>query len=354
MADPDFMADLAEQRETALNIALGKDPAVAKLFTFYEFLGLCLMSKYEFKKALLLAGYPHSGKSTLLNIVRKFLGERNCVSVPLSKMDSNNNKFASARLDGKLANIIEEVGIFNVKSLDAFKALTSGSPIDVEKKRLDGYDMENFAKCFLAANELPKIPPAIFESTMDRIVGVECTNKFLATEKTTKSELQHKDFKPTEMSGLLNIAIAGLERLLETGGKFSSYDESETAALWNKYCNITADSPIKTFINTYCILTGNHKDRISRKDFYSAYLKYSEDKNKISERDFSHKISLYSEEILVYPENGGAPRKTGEYNKIGQKTIDVRYWTGIAMNPSLALANPMESDKPELNTNQEE
>jgi len=343
MADPEFMADLAEQREKALAIALGKDPAVSKLFTFYEFLGLCLMSEYEFKKALCLLAYPHAGKSTLLNIVRKFLGERNCVSVPLSKLDSSNNRFAASRLEGKWANIVEEIGVFNVKTLDVFKAATSGSVIDAEKKSKDGFDFENSAKFFLAGNEVPKIPPSIFNSAMDRVVAIECTNRFLASEKNTKSEMQHMDFTPQAMSGLLNIAIAGLERLLESGGRFTCYDSSETAILWNKYSDITNQSPMRLFIHECCNVTGVENDKVSRKDLYASYLTWMKehpDLEGLAEMEFAKQLSQHKEQVVDSESGKKIPY---EYISIGaKKSGDVRYWTGIVLNSSMNLSNPMD------------
>lgn len=336
LADPDKQDEIQEHLQKYRDIKLGKDPMVEKLFTFYEFLGMCLMSEYEIKKAMIILGLNDTGKSTLSNIPRKFLGERNCVSVPLSKLDSNTNRFAASRLENKFLNVVEELPRINIKSFDTFKAATSGSVMDIERKNKDGSDMENFAKFFLCSNETPNVSPDVFESTMNRFVGIECTNVFKPNDNTTEIQMQHREFTPEQLSGLLNIAILGLERLLESGGKFTAYDPSETAGLWNKYNNAQEKNPVRDFLRNYCVVSGEREDCITRKELWIAYANANgidlndpkkEKENARLEATFSQNISHIKDPVV---DDRG--RTTGRYVNIGTKRVGAdRYWTGIRM-----------------------
>jgi phage/plasmid-associated DNA primase len=351
LADPDNQEEIQESLQEFREIKLGKDPRVAKVFTYYEFLGLCLMSEYDFKKTLFLLGFNNTGKSTLANIPRKLVGERNCATVELSKLDSNNDCYASADLENKFLNVVEELSPVTSKSFETFKAATSGSPIRVQRKYKDGHTMQNFAKFLYCANETPDIAPKVFRSTLDRIVAIECTNKFLSSDKTTKAELQHQDFKPEELSGLLNIAIKGLERLLASGGKFTAYDDTETASLWNKYNTPQENNPIKKFLANSCTISGDYEDTVARKELWKTYATENkiEVEDKQLEREFSTSISHIKDQVV---DDNGKP--TGKYITIQTKRIgDVRYWTGIKLNSSMALVlNPESQD--ESNENQAE
>lgn len=342
LADRDNQERIQEHIQKYRDMHLGKDPAVEKLTLFYEFVGFTLLSEYEWKKAITLLGYPHSGKSTLLNIVRKLLGERNCASVPLQKLDSDRNRFAASRLAGKFLNVCEELPHMNLKTMDVFKAATGGSTIDAEKKGFQGFEFNNNAKFWLAGNETVTIDPKVFASTMSRLIAIELTNKFEEAEESTMSAYKDRYYSQDELSGLLNIAIFHLNRLMLSGGKFTGYDQTNTSILWSRYNNIDEQNPVKIFIEECCVVTGIRKDCIPRKELYEAFDKYGND-TKMEQKDFTKAIGAYKKEILL--ENG---KGSGRYYLIDQKKIDTTtYWTGIDLNPSMKLSNPMERIKKE-------
>jgi putative DNA primase/helicase len=78
-------------------------PDVSDQETLQEFSGFCLQRQYNHHKMLLLVDGGANGKSTFLGIIRAFLGNENICSVPIQTLVTN--RFASAILYGKLANI---------------------------------------------------------------------------------------------------------------------------------------------------------------------------------------------------------------------------------------------------------
>ncbi|MFC1962153.1 hypothetical protein ACFLWN_03820 [Chloroflexota bacterium] len=61
-----------------------------------EIFGWCLDIESKIQRAVLFIGEGSNGKSTLLNLLRRFLGSRNCVAIPLQAFSTN--RFASSKL----------------------------------------------------------------------------------------------------------------------------------------------------------------------------------------------------------------------------------------------------------------
>ena len=51
-----------------------------------ELFGFCLLSEYRFHKAFMFQGTGRNGKSTLLNLLQRFLGISNCSNVDLTAL----------------------------------------------------------------------------------------------------------------------------------------------------------------------------------------------------------------------------------------------------------------------------
>jgi putative DNA primase/helicase len=92
------------------------------------------MSELIIKRAVALLGKPHTAKTTLLNIVKQFVGTKNKCSVSIQAMDSTTNRFSAATMDGMLANICDELPAVSPKNIETFKAATGGSEMPAENK----------------------------------------------------------------------------------------------------------------------------------------------------------------------------------------------------------------------------
>ena len=262
---------------------------IQKIYIFEEYIGSLLMSKYEIKKAVVFVGDNDTGKTTLLNAVRQFIGDKNVASVTLSDLDKRNSRFASSGLEGKLANIVDEMPAIDTKSYDVFKGATGGAAFSAEKKGKDSYQMENTAKMLFTANELPTIPEKLMSSVMNRMVIVEFNNRFPAMASDTNRSLKDKQYSEYEMSGLLNLAITGLKRLLRQGRY--SYNDETTPTLWNKWSYRI--SPTQEFLTSETEVTKRKEDYIMKRVLVLMYQKYCADNktNPLSEIIFGREIS---------------------------------------------------------------
>jgi len=123
---------------------------------FLEFAGYCLYRQYPIQKAFILLGPGRTGKSCVLDILRRFIGDPNSCSVSLTSL--SNNRFASSDLFGRLLNVVNEMDSGQLLSSDLFKQITGGSrdPIRAERKYEHAFNFINFAKLAFATNKLPK------------------------------------------------------------------------------------------------------------------------------------------------------------------------------------------------------
>jgi len=221
------------------------------VLVFEEFLGTCLLTDYRFKKALLLVGDGDNGKSTLLTFIGAFLGgERNVSPEPLSEL-AGDSRFASWRLFGKLANIAPELTSPKAREIGKFKALTGGDIISAEQKGKDKFSFRNYAKLMFGANDYPQVREPD-EAFFSRWIVIKCPYRFVDSDAEVdeargvfkkQDGILNRLCTPKNFSATLNLAIAGLQRLLRNG----KFTESESVKKGLYEFMARADSVVSFF-----------------------------------------------------------------------------------------------------------
>ncbi|MHC5374525.1 DNA primase family protein [Enterococcus sp. LJL120] len=121
-----------------------------------EIIGYCFYRSYApFQTITILQGAGENGKSTFLEILTKLLGSDNVSNMTLQDLGNKQNRFASANLFQKEANLFADVDSEFLKSTGLLKALTGGDRLSAEFKGKDHFMFVNFAKLIFSANELP-------------------------------------------------------------------------------------------------------------------------------------------------------------------------------------------------------
>jgi len=175
-----------------------------------EIAGYCLYKEYFIHKALMLVGSGANGKSTYINLLKEFLGQKNCVSIPLHHLEED--KFALANLHGKLANLFADLPSRALRNTSIFKMLVGQDLIPAEKKFKDKFFFTNYAKQLFSANQVPKSPEDS-DAFFRRWMIINFPNQFV-NSKADKGLIKKLTTKK-ELSGFLNFALEGLKRLLE-------------------------------------------------------------------------------------------------------------------------------------------
>lgn len=190
------------------------DASLAKMFPdpemvdlIHEVFGYCLLPGFNLKKAILLySRAPHTGKSTLLNLLGALVGHENEATVSLQDLDDH--RFARASLQGKLVNRSGDLGAYAPKTSTVFKSIVGGDPVLAEHKGQQTFPLYNTAKLLFAGNS--------FAGTHES--GEAYSQRWLVIPFTVEHE-SNPDFldkvtTPDELRGLLRHAVNGAARLV--------------------------------------------------------------------------------------------------------------------------------------------
>jgi P4 family phage/plasmid primase-like protien len=234
--------------------------------TMYEMVGNALLPHYDYSAFMVLFGEGSNGKSTFYDVVEELLGTENVAGADLQKLSQN--RFATATLEGKLANIAPDMPSTKVSDLGDIKALTGGDTIQAEKKGQDAFEFTNTAKLMFGANR----PPVLGETSYAverRLLPIRLPYEFTARDDENpdardKTELLAELTDDEELSGFLNKALEGVDRLKQTGEFSLPEAPGERMEYYEQYSD-----PIKEYaIN--CIENEPGRE-LTKDELYNAY-----------------------------------------------------------------------------------
>jgi putative DNA primase/helicase len=232
---------------------------------------------------MIFIGPGGNGKSTLERVLLSLLGAENCSSQSIQ--DLITNRFAIAELHGKLANICADINRTELKSTAKLKGLTGNDLIRAEKKNQHPFQFINHAKLTFSANALP-VTPDLSRAYFRRILLVPFVNIFEGTNED--KNLLSKLTTPEELSGILNWALIGLQRLL-TNGDFSNVGTVDE--MQHKY-ELMSD-PTTAFLEQ-CVEID--VDGIETKDdFYNAYCHFCHSKGFPAQSNITFSKQLHNQ-----------------------------------------------------------
>ena len=132
----------------------GPGEALDRITAVLEVLGASILGMAPtMSRALMLYGPGGTGKSTLLSLMTQWCKPEAISSV--TPQDMGANRFASARLDGAVINMVDDLPADPIQDAGSWKSAITGGRIDVERKGQDGYGI--FPECghIYAGNRLP-------------------------------------------------------------------------------------------------------------------------------------------------------------------------------------------------------
>lgn len=272
-----------------------------------EWFGYLLYKGYPIQVALMLLGEGANGKSTLLGLMREFVGRFNVSSVPLQ--DFGHNRFAEAQLYGKFANICGDLSNKAVEDTSVFKMLTGGDPIYAEHKFKPPFSFVNYAKLTFSCNQIPETKDDS-DAYHRRWMILDFSNKF--EEEKADKNLLNKFKTPEELSGLFNWAVEGLKRLLENGGFSNGVSTKE-----KKVYYLRKSSPVKAFL-TDCIEYDSESE-VLKDAVYDEFFRYCRKHGVLAPKkgEFSSKLKKLAELI--------------DESKVGRANNRVWAWRGIRL-----------------------
>ena len=242
-----------------LNRLACDDPEVRALLE--EMVGYCMYRRNELGKAFILIGDKSNGKSTFLHVVKNMLGDSNIASLDLKELG---DRFKTAELFGKLANIGDDIGDEFIANASVFKKLVTGDRVNVERKGQDPFEFNNYAKFLFSANNIPRMKDKT-GAVQRRLVIVPFDAKFTPNDP---------DFRPfikdelCEQDSMEYLIVLGLKALKSVLGKAQFTTSKRVQGQLDEYEE--NNNPIIGFINEVGV------DGIENEATDSVYRRYKE------------------------------------------------------------------------------
>ena len=285
----------------------------------FELIAYTLIPGYPIQKAAGLIGGGSNGKSTLLSLIKSFLGPNNVSAVALQDLD--NDRFASASLYRKRANICADLPSKDLHRTSMFKALTGGDRIRAQFKNQNAFEFENQAKLLFSMNQVP-LSQDDSDAFYRRWVLIDFPNKFEG--KNLDMNKLEKITTPGERSGLLNKCLGIVPQILKRQG-FSNAGSIE--ATREKYLKLS-DS-VYCFLDDQCLIKAG---------FYDSEKGTIEEPGIIRKRDLFEKYKDWcmAHTVTAIRDKGFNKRLLEFAPSISEVRIkdsgqSVRAWRGIAL-----------------------
>lgn len=278
------------------------DAAVRALLE--EIIGYTFYRRSELRKSFVLIGDKANGKSTYLDMIKTLLGDENTSALDIQELG---DRFKTAELLGKLANIGDDIGDNFIPNPSVFKKLVSGDRLNAEFKGLKPFDFSNYAKLLFSANAIPRIKDRS-GAVIDRMVIVPFDATFSRNDPDYDPYIKYKLRDRAVMEYLIVLGIAGLRRVLESHGFTVSERVKKEIDEYNEDNN-----PVLSFLKDI-EPDGIYNQPVN--DVYAAYEIFC-DKNKylpMGQKSFTTRIKKEFPDIDI-----ARPRINGQQVRIFQR-----------------------------------
>lgn len=235
-----------------------------------EFIGYSMLMQVPLGKMLILYGPTHTGKSTFLALLKSFIGGNNCSGVTLQQLDNESLRFSRAELVGKLVNISNDLPARCLSGDSYIKKITSGDAFSVERKGVDSFIISPYATLISACNELPTSRDKS-DAWLERLILLPFYNQHTGV----KAKLNYIKELTTdqELSGLLNRALVGAKRILETG----VFTETQTARNALDHYKLHNDNVSRFISECYEVVNPSENNTIEYEtNLYAHYIHWCE------------------------------------------------------------------------------
>jgi putative DNA primase/helicase len=313
----DYDADAAEPSawKKFLSSVWPDDPDSISLLQ--EFFGYTVSGRTDMQKILLVIGPTRAGKGTIGRILTALVGRGHVAGPTLASLGTN---FGLSPLLGKPLAIISDARLGSDPPhavVERLLSISGEDMITVDVKFKDPWSGRLPTRFAILSNELPKFRDSS-GAIANRLLILQMTNSFLGREDRTLDQRL-----VGELPGILNWALAGLDRLF-LNGKFTVPGSSDDAAK----LMMDLASPMSAFVRDCCQRGAGAT--VTADQLYSAWKMWAEDNGHHAgaKSTFGRDLRAVVPEIKVSQPTVG--------------TVRIRSYVGIGLLP----VHPMQGDKP--------
>lgn len=227
--------------------------------TLQEWFGYTLTPDTSLQKALLIVGPPRAGKGNIARVQRHLVGPENVAGPTLSSFSQN---FGLAPLVGKPFAIISDARLSGRADQQAvverLLSITGEDSLTIDRKFREAWTGQLPTRIMILTNELPRLGDSS-GALANRFIVLRLTKSFAGQEDPGLTARLL-----TELPGILNWALDGLDRLRERGYFVQPSSGADVAREL-----VELSSPITAFLRECCV-TGPGR-MVTVDDLYSEW-----------------------------------------------------------------------------------
>lgn len=249
-----------------------------------ELVGYCFYRRNELRKAFMLKGKRHNGKSTFLDMIAWLLGEDNISALDLSDLS---HEYKAAGLFGKLANLGDDIEDEFIPSAGIFKKIVSGDRMNANVKFAAPIEFNPYCKLIFSGNTIPRLGRGRdSDAIVDRLIIVPFNASFNKNTDGFTPFIKYQLRDSECMEYLIKIGIEGLKRVLASNSFTTTAAIDQELAEYEEALN-----PIMTFFEEI----GDGFDNEPTKKCYRLYDQFCFENamKPISHVEFSRQVKEY-------------------------------------------------------------
>jgi len=250
---------------------------------------LQMVGAATFKKAYILQGDAHAGKSSYLELLSRVFGEATISDVSLQTLVTD--RFALADLEGKLLNCYDDLADIPLREGGIFKTLTGKYHHRIQRKGKQGYNATIKAVHVYTCNTPPTFSDSIANDTAfwERWEFVNFTNLF-----EIDPYFYDRVFTPENLAGFFNTVINTAISIKKNGKLLIDSAAGEAREKWQS----NAD-PLYKFIEGQLSKESTKTIYLDKTKFLQAYTKYCNDK-KVDPGKIPGSVTMFTKLLFKY------------------------------------------------------
>lgn len=214
----------------------------------WEVLGYMLYSGNPLQRAIMLAGGGGNGKGTFMRVITALIGREHISHVPLA--DFSSNRFATAQLFGRMANICGDIDATYMENTGRFKEAVGEDEVNAEHKFGQPFRFTAWCSMLFSANEIPGSADSS-RGWLRRWEVVSFPNTITTPDRTLEPRLM----ETRSLQGIAAAAVCALRVLMDRG------DFRETVAGQRAKEEFARKSnPLHQWLDDCCWITGETGD----------------------------------------------------------------------------------------------
>ncbi len=165
-------------------------------------------------KAFILTGEGANGKSTFIYIIQKMLGDENISALDAKEI---NERFKSAELCGKLANLGDDISSEYISNTSLLKKLVTGDRVGgIERKGQDPFEINSYTKFIFSANDIPRMGDGKDTKALRRrFIIIPFNATFSPDDSDHNSNIKYDLVMQEHMEYAILLGLKGLKRVIQ-------------------------------------------------------------------------------------------------------------------------------------------